>query len=481
MSLPAPSCSFLARIGPRLARLSDANRAVPRLRSVSAIVVLVPLVGGCRDPRADTGSPPPSIQPSASAPARSSEALETTNVTSVSWRSPSQLGVGPGGTCAIANGGHVYCWGIPLGPTSGSLPALLAHPRPFEQISRDNVHACARTAEGDVWCAGRNDDGQLGAESKEKCIRSVARDGTVEQVPCSGSLLRVDGLPPIADVVTGYYRSCAIGRNGRVYCWGMGFWGVLGITPDEPCDCARSPVEVPGLDNVRALALGAFFSCALRTDGTVRCWGSNTDGERGQGTYDQRPRWDKRDKDAVEPPVVVGKLSGIVEIAAGSMHVCALGASRRRLWCWGSNRQGQLGVDTPETTDADDSGNHRSATPTEVVLPDEIGEISAIAAGGSATCALGASGSLFCWGAFEERRRQTGPRPPIRRVREAPPLAAISLDSDRLCGVNRTGKIVCWGGSTAPDQLGFPSKPGRCSQGCREPPTELSGLVIDMH
>lgn len=285
--------------------------------------------------------------------------------------------------------------------------------------------------------------------------------------------------PPIADVVAGYDRSCAIARDGQVYCWGMGLWGVLGVAPDEPCDCARSPVKVPGLDSTRALALGSFFSCALKADGTVWCWGSNKEGARGQGNYDERPGWDKHDKDAVEPPVKVRNLTGIVEIAAGSMHVCALGASRRRLWCWGLNNEGQLGIDTHETRGESDDGNHRSATPMEVVLPEELGEIAAIAAGGSATCALGASGSLYCWGAFEEGRQHDGPQLPIRRVRQAPPLAAIALDSDRLCGVSRAGKIVCWGRSTASDQLGFPSKPGRCYQGCWEPPTELSGLVID--
>jgi alpha-tubulin suppressor-like RCC1 family protein len=260
----------------------------------------------------------------------------------------------------------------------------------------------------------------------------------------------------------------------------MGLWGVLGVAPDDPCDCARTPVKVPGLDRIRALALGSFFSCALRADGTIWCWGSNTDGERGQGTHDERPRWDKSDKDAVEPPVKVGNLSGIVEIAAGSRHVCAVGASRRKLWCWGSNLEGQLGVDIPEKPGASHPGNHGSATPTEVVLPDEVGEISAIAAGGSATCALGASGSLFCWGASDERHQRGSPRSPILRVRGVPPLAAIAIDDDRSCGVTRAGKIMCWGGATAPDQLGFASKPGRCHQGCWEPPTELSGLVVDV-
>ena len=96
------------------------------------------------------------------------------------------------------------------------------------------------------------------------------------------------------------------------------------------------------------------------------------------------------------------------------------------------------------------------------------------------TCALGASGSLFCWGASDERHQRNNPRSPILRVREVPPLAAIALDDDRSCGVTRAGKIVCWERSTAPDQLGFASKPGRCHQGCWEPPTALSGLVVDV-
>jgi alpha-tubulin suppressor-like RCC1 family protein len=119
---------------------------------------------------------------------------------------------------------------------------------------------------------------------------------------------------------------------------------------------------------VQALALGAFFACASRSDGTVWCWGSNTDGERGRGTHDERARWDKRDPGAVEPPTVVPALSNVVEIAAGSRHACAVAASRRRIWCWGLNHLGQLGV----------AGLPGSATPVEVALPADLGEIAAI-------------------------------------------------------------------------------------------------------
>lgn len=117
-----------------VASLSDAIRAARMIRSVSAVVVLSPLLGGCRDARVDAGSPAASARRSASAPMRSSDIPAPAKVADVPWRSPPQLGVGPGGSCAIAGGGHVYCWGIELGPKPGSLPALLLPSQPFEQI-----------------------------------------------------------------------------------------------------------------------------------------------------------------------------------------------------------------------------------------------------------------------------------------------------------------------------------------------------------
>jgi alpha-tubulin suppressor-like RCC1 family protein len=93
-------------------------------------------------------------------------------------------------------------------------------------------------------------------------------------------------------------------------------------------------VSVPGLSDVRRLALGGFFSCALRTDGTVLCWGDNQMGQLGDGTTQAR----------TSPVAVVG-LDRVEEIAAGHHHACAR-LLTGEIFCWGGNGSGQLGDGT---------------------------------------------------------------------------------------------------------------------------------------
>lgn len=267
---------------------------------------LVVLTSGCRDGGSNVDMPREKVGPTA----LSALHFRAKVPKFVLFRQTSpkdRLSVGPGNTCVITTEGKLSCWGFSLGPSDKSLPTILPHSEPFVQVSADNTHTCARTEAGEVWCAGWNDDGQLGATASEIC--HLYTYGKPEDIPCSGSLLRVNGLPPIAEVFAGYRRTCAISRNGDLYCWGMSAWGVLGVIPDDPCDCAKTPIKVPHLEKVHTLALGSFFSCALKTDGTVWCWGSNKDGRRGQGTRDERSRWDKNDKDAIEPPVQVPRIN----------------------------------------------------------------------------------------------------------------------------------------------------------------------------
>lgn len=437
------------------------------IREAAILWGLLSFLSGCPDRHGGTNPPSKQVLRPSRASSKLNAIAENLRFLRIST-TRAHISVGHGGTCAIANGGKLYCWGISLGPSDDSLPAVIPHSEPFVQVSRENKHACARTSTGEAWCVGWNDDGQIGATTTEKCTYYVY--GNPEYVSCSGSVLRVDGLPPIADIVTGYARSCAVTRDGNVYCWGSGIWGMLGVIPSDPCDCAKSAVKVPNLENVQSLALGTFFSCALKTDGAVWCWGSNKEGQLGRGTRDARDRWDKLDKDAAAPPARVQGLTNIAEIAAGDHHVCALDRTRRKLWCWGSNRHGQFGIlDVPE-----------SLVPLEVPLPQELGEVATIVAGGSATCALSTTGALFCWGLYQQDSERSDKPIPPRRIQGLPPLAAIAYDADRFCAVDQNGKVLSWGDTDAPDQLGYRSKPGTCDSGCWSPPTEISDLKVDI-
>ena len=84
---------------------------------------------------------------------------------------------------------------------------------------------------------------------------------------------------------------------------------------------------------------GGTHSCALKTDGTVWCWGRNDDGQLGLGDTIDRTT-----------PQAVGGLNDVLQIVAGSKHTCALTASGE-VACWGANYSGQLGLgDTTNRT-----------------------------------------------------------------------------------------------------------------------------------
>ena len=109
-------------------------------------------------------------------------------------------------------------------------------------------------------------------------------------------------------------------------------------------------MAVPGLSGVTSVAAGAFHTCAAKADETATCWGRNSDGQLGNGTFT-----------ASNSPVSVTGLTGVSSVGAGSWHSCAVTASGATS-CWGLNDNGRLG---------DGTSTKRNA-PVEVKYPNPI-------------------------------------------------------------------------------------------------------------
>ena len=118
-------------------------------------------------------------------------------------------------------------------------------------------------------------------------------------------------------------------------CWGSNDSGRLG---DGTQIWAQRPVLVRDLTSATSLAAGGQHTCAVSADQTVRCWGSDVDGQLGDGTTLAATPY------SAVPAKVVG-LEGVTAVAAGQTHTCAL-PSDASVVCWGSDGYGQLGDDT---------------------------------------------------------------------------------------------------------------------------------------
>ena len=267
-------------------------------------------------------------------------------------------------TCAIDAGGGVKCWGynefLQLGDgttTNRIVPTNVSGlGSGVAAIATGVYHTCAIVPGGGVKCWGQNEDGQLG-------------DGTttVRTVPTD-----VSGLGSgVTAIAAAGGHTCAIVAGGGVKCWGYNNHGQLG---DGTTTARTVPTDVSGLGSgVTAIATGVYHTCAIVAEGGAKCWGENSYGQLGDGSF----------TDKSVPTSVSGLESDVTAIAAGR-HTCAI--VRGGAKCWGRNNYGQLG----------DSSTTDKSVPASVSGLES--GVTAIATGERHTCATTTGGRLKCWG-----------------------------------------------------------------------------------
>lgn len=254
-------------------------------------------------------------------------------------------------------------------------------------------------------------------------------------VPALLWLLNAVLAPSMASTITtaalgaGHSHTCAIGKAGQAMCWGSNVDGELG---DGSRTDRNGPVAVQGLPAsvaVAAVQAGRGFSCALLQDQSVHCWGRITGSVVAQAVQGVPPA---------------------LQLAAGSSHACALAASGT-VYCWGDSSRGQRG------------GGSSSALPPGqaapvTTLPSQ--SVSRVVAAGDATCALqGSTGQVVCVGDADWLPASpSGPE----LARLLPGLGDDVLDmaahEGHACILRRAGAVACWGRNES-GQVGTAASP----------------------
>lgn len=302
--------------------------------------------------------------------------------------------VGAGGqhACALRDE-RAVCWGGNISGEIGarvagesSLPVEVHGTLDFRALSVGLQHTCALTRAGVAYCWGRNNNAELGALEAERCSNP-----NLESFGCSPVPLRLETGLRFRAVTAGSEHTCALTSAGEAYCWGLNNWGQLGNGTSAPgTSLNATPQRVVGGHRFVALRAGARYTCGLEADGAAYCWGKNDLGQLGDGSLTPS---------ATPVAVAGGLRFASIDLGRSTLatggFACGITTSGAA-YCWGANRRGQLGT-TAGTEPCEVNGRTATCATAPVAVGGGL-TFRALATGSEHACGIVPDGRIFCWG-----------------------------------------------------------------------------------
>jgi alpha-tubulin suppressor-like RCC1 family protein len=291
------------------------------------------------------------------------------------------------------------------------LPPMTDAPT-FTAVVAGSRHSCGITGSGDLYCWGRNDQGQLGDS------------GTTERTLPSG----VGGGLKWRTVSIGGSHSCGITTDGATYCWGSSTAGQLG---SDTLGTLSTPYRIQAPSFVK-IASGNDHTCAITTDGRMFCWGENLHGELGASLFSK-----------YSPVVQVAPQLTWARVSAGPHSTCGI-TIEGKLYCWGLDDEGGIGVEAADACQLDGEPEQCSLP---LRQPVDSLRFTAVATGVTHSCAITGDGSLYCWGANDRGQLGSGFREPLgpTPVTGQEHWIAVSAGNGFTCAITKAGIAECWG------------------------------------
>lgn len=417
------------------------------------------------------------------------------------------VAAGAEGTCALLDDGQVACWGSNnYGQIGAGIDAETIHATPVATAGLNGSivavgggywHFCAIDSAGDVYCWGRDDEGQIGdggGGDHSKALPTAIEDpgGIVTQVAAGsyhtclllddgrvkcfgydhrgacgdGGATRVYGsnagpdkdvrlTGPATQLATGWGdHACALGVGRDVWCWGADYAGQTGANPSDLTN-QHIPVRAGGADlHAQTITVGGAHTCAVITGDDVRCWGSDYGGQLGDGDTD-----DGAIGTAGTTASVQGLPGRVTSLDAAFNHTWAVLESGTVVG-WG-----QLGASDWATADGRTAPSWATAQP----LEGDISDVVQVGAGAGHACLLTGTGGVYCWG-WNWRGQLGDPSAATNDLHIEPvavttldPIERIGVGGHHVCAVAVGGGVFCWGnnwyGQLGNGQLGGDDQP----------------------